>query len=351
MGIFMSIKNFLKKNNWKENPFSIVPVRKPSILVGLDEELQRTAAAIEFGGDTVIEGPYGAGKTSLLRCTETTLSDKAKPIYFPRPPKNEKELIWKIKTKLELDNDFEFYELYNIISDSPDDKIVLLVDEAQKLETDIAQFLQDLSDLENVVLVYAALDGFYIQRLPEIHKTLYDRVVEVITLELLTKEEIREMIKKRIEAAGGKDISPFTEKAIDLIAEHSQGAPREALKICSSAIIKAITTGRETIDEKIVDEVLSRKPSEVLNRIKSLGRREKEVMRIFISKSSITNRDIQAELKISSQAAYNILARLMEKELIEARETADSKKSKEYIPKEIVKRILTPEIAEQILTS
>ncbi|MHA1471322.1 MAG: hypothetical protein ACTSSP_12310 [Candidatus Asgardarchaeia archaeon] len=56
-------------------------------------------------------------------------------------------------------------------------------------------------------------------------------------------------------------------------------------------------------------------------------------------------------MKISSQAAYNILARLMEKELIEAKTSGTSSKVKEYIPKEIVKRVLTPEIADRILST
>ena len=57
---------------------------------------------------------------------------------------------------------------------------------------------------------------------------------------------------------------------------------------------------------------------------------------------------VRNELKVSSQAAYNILARLMEKELVEAKESDN--KGKIYVPKELVKRILSPEIVEKILS-
>ena len=165
-----------------------------------------------------------------------------------------------------------------------------------------------------------------------------------------TKDEIKEMIRRRIQSVGGVDFEPFSEEAVELIADHSQGAPREALKICSSAIIKAITTKKTVIDVSLVEEVISRRPSEILNKIKSLGRREKEVMRLFISRPTITNQDVRSELNISSQAAYNILARLMEKELIEPIQSGEGK-GNEYAPKELVKRVLTPDIAERILAT
>lgn len=351
-GVNMSIRKFLEKFGWVDNPFKIAPIRDPSILVGVDEELQRLQASVAFGGDVVIEGPYGAGKTSLLRCLETLTKKTDIPVYFPRPPVNVKGLIWSIQNALELEGtEMEFYEIYNNLATLEDQKLIILLDEAHRLSSDIAQYLQDLSDLETVVLVYAALDGFYIQHLPEIHRTLYDRVVEVINLSLLTTDEIKEMIIKRIKSVGGKGIEPFTEDALDLIAEASGGAPREALKICGTAIIKAITGKIEKIDRSVIEDVISRKPSEIINRIRQLGKREKEVLRIFVKKSAITNKDVQTELKISSQAAYNILARLMEKELIEAKASGTGSKVKEYIPKEIVKRVLTPEIADRILST
>ncbi|MHA1626594.1 MAG: AAA family ATPase [Candidatus Asgardarchaeia archaeon] len=345
--VCLSISKLLSRYKWSKNPFEIVPIRDPELLVGQDEELRRLEASVMFGGDCVVEGPYGAGKTSLLRCLETILSEEHIPVYFPRPPVNTRELSWKISNKFNIVESLEFYQIYDLIYSS-DKKVVLLVDEAHKLDPEIAPYLQDLSDLENTVIVYAALDGFYIQRLPEIHKTLYDRVVEVIGISLLTKEEVKEMIKRRIESVGGTDFYPFTEKAVEMIAEYSQGAPREALKICSSSLIRAIARGIEVIDGDIVQEVVSKRPSEVIRKIRTLGSREKEVMRLFLNREFLTNQDVRNELKVSSQAAYNILARLMEKELVEAKESDN--KGKIYVPKELVKRILSPEIVEKILS-
>ncbi|OYT60352.1 hypothetical protein B6U81_04830 [Thermoplasmatales archaeon ex4484_30] len=55
-----------------------------------------------------------------------------------------------------------------------------------------------------------------------------ERYIETIPLQMPEKEIIMEMIRKRIEDAGGKDFEPFGEKEIEKIVINSS-SPREIL--------------------------------------------------------------------------------------------------------------------------
>jgi DNA polymerase III delta prime subunit len=229
-----------------------------------------------------------------------------------------------------------------------DDRIILLIDEAHDLTMDVAKELRGLSDLENVSLIYSALPGFYLDKLPKILMTLHDRVQEVVHLDILSEEEVITAIKKRIEDVGGTGGVPFTEDAIQFIAKVSEGAPREAIKLCAAAVALAIRDSLGVIDVETVSAITSRRPSEIVRRLQRLGDREKQVMKLFVSHPVLTTNIVREELSLeSSQAAYNIVARLMEKELVISKETEG--RGNEYLPVGLVKRILTQEIANDVL--
>jgi len=337
---------WFQKMNWSKNPFQLSPIGKPDLVVGFDEEFQLLENYIRLGYDVIIEGPYGSGKTSLLLCLETLFKDNRLPIFFYAPPESVAELIAILSLELKLNDEISPQVLYHTLRRS-DDRIILLIDEAHDLNIDVAKMLRGLSDLDNISIIYSALNGFSFDKLPKILNTLADRVQEIIYLDLLSEEEVILAIKKRIEDVGGNEVSPFTNDAINFIAQISEGAPREAIKLCSAAIALAIRDSILEIDIDVLEKITRRRPSEIVRKIQRLGDREKQVIKLFVSHPIITTGLVKDELSVSSQASYNVIARLMEKELVISREAEG--RGNEYLPVGLVKRILTQELANDVL--
>jgi len=337
---------WFEKINWSKNPFQLSPIGKPDLVVGFDEEFQLLENYIRLGYDVIIEGPYGSGKTSLLLCLETIFKDNRLPIFFYAPPESVAELIQIISMELKLNDEVSPQVLYHKLRRS-DDKIILLIDEAHDLNFNVAKMLRGLSDLLNISIIYSALNGFSFDKLPKILNTLADRVQEIIYLDLLSEEEVILAIKKRIEDVGGNEVSPFTEDAIKFIAKVSEGAPREAIKLCSAAIALAIRDSIFEIGVDVLEKITRRRPSEIVRKLQRLGAREKQVIKLFVSHPVITTGLVKDELSVSSQASYNVIARLMEKKLVTSREAEG--RGNEYLPVGLVKRILTQEIVNDIL--
>lgn len=345
----MSSEEFewFQEMNWSKNPFQLSPVGKPDLVVGFDEEFQLLENYIRLGYDVIIEGPYGSGKTSLLLCLETLFKDNRLPIFFYAPPESVAELIQIISMELKFDGEISPQVLYHTLRRS-DDRIILLIDEAHDLNIYVAKMLRGLSDLDNISIIYSALNGFSFDKLPKILNTLADRVQEIIYLDLLSEEEVILAIKKRIEDVGGNyEVSPFTDDALNFIAQVSEGAPREAIKLCSAAIAIAIRDSITEIDVDVLEKITRRRPSEIVRKLQRLGDREKQVIKLFVSHPVITTGLVKDELSVSSQASYNVIARLMEKELVTSREAEG--RGNEYLPIGLVKRILTQEIANDVL--
>jgi len=93
--------------------------------------------------------------------------------------------------------------------------------------------------------------------------TLYDRATTVIELKSLGKDESLELIQKRIFAAGGKNLDPFTTKALIEIYERSSGFPRSILRLCNNAVLYAIKNNKFLIDQQCVLEYLNQNKSQI----------------------------------------------------------------------------------------
>ncbi|MHA2062112.1 MAG: hypothetical protein ACW963_07480, partial [Candidatus Sifarchaeia archaeon] len=166
-----------------------------------------------------------------------------------------------------------------------------------------------LSDLDNISIIYSALNGFSFDKLPKILNTLADRVQEIIYLDLLSEEEVKLAIKKRIADADGNGFSPFTEDAIRYIAKVSEGAPREAIKVCAAAIALAIRDSLLEIGIDVLEKITKRRSSEIVRKIQRLGDREKQVIKLFVSHPVITTGLVKDELseRILTQESLSFL--------------------------------------------
>jgi len=249
-----NVEDWLRQMNWKENPFTLKI--QPSLFVGYRNEIKKIAIHLREGHKVaMVTGSTGSGKTTFLRFIENQVRDEYKILYMSKPPKIDDlveiflekfkptffEKLFKRKVKL---HDLHVY----LNKKLKGGKLLVLVAEAHEADIDVLEWLRTLCDqVDSMQMILAGLptiDDILRKNL----ETLRSRVVTKIELITLNREYTRELIRRRIESVGGRDILPFTENVIDEIYKKTGGFPREVLKICNDLIQRAIEDGRFQID-------------------------------------------------------------------------------------------------------
>jgi hypothetical protein len=153
-------------------------------------------------------------------------------------------------------------------------------------------------------------------------------------LDALNKENTTELIKRRIEAAGGAGTKPFTELALDKIYERTGGFPREVLKFCDRLTKTAVEKNLETIDLSHIEEhkemglpevrlqepvvtFIPKPPSD--EQLRNLPLKQRKILEILSKKDWLIPTAIAEELGLTAyksrghaiRSVNNILTRLM----------------------------------------
>jgi len=140
-----------------------------------------------------------------------------------------------------------------------DERVILIVDEAQGLKPELLEEIRLLSNLETSrsKLLQIVLLGQ-----PELDKTLsqpgFRQLRQRINLRYhlppLSEKETKEYIVKRMRIAGAKE-PIFTEKAIKEIYLKSGGTPRLINILCDNALLNGYALDQKMVGEKSVKEV------------------------------------------------------------------------------------------------
>ncbi len=242
---------------WNSNPFTLEI--KPELFVGYEEKIDKLISSISNGDKFIsVIGPTGAGKTTLLKWLE----ERYFSIYFPKPPSNKKEIV-----DLFYDGPLKygfFSKLFkkekNIFSIPKEfnkrykgKRFLILLDEAHESEKYILEWFRSITDqIENCTLILAALPIFLENKAKGL-ETLFHRITFQVYLDSLSKEEMIELIKKRISSVGGNGIEPFTLEVIEKIYSYTGGFPREVIKICNELVKLAIEHDKYVIDSSLFD--------------------------------------------------------------------------------------------------
>lgn len=241
------------KWGWRKNPFTLDI--HPELFTGYRKEVKSILEKINArSGHVLVTGPLGVGKTTLLRWLSSHLASDFMAVYVSRPPQEFRELIKLIVQNMNLGtknlDDYDVYHLDNLRRKAGKN-LVILLDEAHEFTIEIERPLRTLGDLDGVKLVMAGLPETSDKFKNEI-RPLYERLVLSIALRRLETEDLKDLIKARIENAGGEGFHPFTADALDKLFELSGGIPRVAVKICDWAVTKAITDGEDKINAEFL---------------------------------------------------------------------------------------------------
>lgn len=229
--------------------------------------LSRLENMIEWReGLSVLEGPIGAGKTTLARrlyelCMQ---NDSLEPVYihtasYPTPAAALRDIVnhFRLDSSRAYLDKLRDFEKYLISLRKQDRNPVLIIDDAQLMSANSLQPIQDFLNFD----VTSKLIQIILFGQQEIHRNfsrnpaLLDRVVFWHRLGPLTYAETVRMIQFRLTVAGR--FKPlFSDRAIELLYEATKGVPRPLMIICNETLHTLAETGRFEADEAEVRQAI-----------------------------------------------------------------------------------------------
>jgi type II secretory pathway predicted ATPase ExeA len=147
---------------------------------------------------------------------------------------------------------------------SKNNNVVLIIDEAQNLKTQILEELRILSNLETEK---EKLFQMILVGQPELReklaspnlKQLRQRIGVRFHIMPLSNSEISEYIYHRLKVAGSGGDIKFSDDAIEMIYKYSGGIPRLINVVCDKALLSAYVVETKYIDavniEKCINEI------------------------------------------------------------------------------------------------
>ncbi len=254
----------------KQAPFAITP--DPSFVYlsgGHQEALAHLLYGVGQGGGggfVQLTGEVGTGKTTLCRCLLEQLDENTHIALILNPLLNPEELIEAILHELRLDDlllgshkqRLDRLNQYLLDAHAADERVVVIIDEAQNLPPETLEQLRLLTNLETNTdkLLQIILLGQ-----PELRdllarndlRQLSQRITARFHLTPLNQDETAAYVKHRLAVAGGASShNPFTKAALKTIFKESTGIPRLINTISDRAMLAAYSAEKNSIDSVLV---------------------------------------------------------------------------------------------------
>ncbi len=235
--------------------------------------LRRLEIAIRLRrGLSLILGDVGTGKTTLSRTLLQAFENENDFIFHMiLSPSFKSEFqfllslvkMFKIMPAFKSTLDFkEALEKYLFQKGAEENKtIILLIDEGQKITLENLEVLRTLLNYEtNEYKLLQLVIMAQVELLPRIKRirNFMDRIALKYTINTLDEIETKEMIEFRLRQAGynGWD-RLFTDGAIKLIYQFTQGYPRRIAMLSHNALETVIMKDRSIVDEEIINGLIA----------------------------------------------------------------------------------------------
>ncbi len=257
--------------NLAEQPFGVTP---DSRFLYLGPQHREALASLVYGtesnrGFLALIAKPGMGKTSLLYHFLGYLRDKARTAFVFRTDCDSREFIRHVLIDLGIEvAGMDLPEMHEALNRLLTDEMragrrfVLVVDEAQNLEEKVLESIRLLSNFETpwmklMQIVLAGQPQLADRLASPSMAQLRQRVSIVMRIEPFTPKEVDAYIDHRLWIGGCDRPSLFTADARKLIAEHSEGIPRNISNLCFNALSLGCALKRKTIDRDVILEVIS----------------------------------------------------------------------------------------------
>jgi general secretion pathway protein A len=262
-----SIQMYLNHYNLTLKPFEESPDPRffwPS------EKHKEALACFKYGiqenkAFLLLNGDIGTGKTSLINfflldndmdAIVATIPDPDLSILdFFRLLSKQFNINIFFNTKGDFLNQFEPF-LYNTFSEQK--KVLLIIDEAQRLNQQLLEQIRLLSNIERkdvkLINIFFVGQNEVIDIIKdEKNKALRQRLSVHYTIEPLTEPETQEYIKYRLRFAGS-ETEIFSSEAVHEIFSFSKGYPRLINIICDRSLLTGYVSETKKITRAIVKQ-------------------------------------------------------------------------------------------------
>lgn len=263
-----------------ENPFSIAP--DPRYLY-LSEQHREALAHLLYGiagdgGFVLLTGEVGTGKTTICRCLLEQLPKDCDVAFIFNPKLTVVELLSTICDEFNIgyppatQSIKVFVDLINqylLNAHAQSRKALLIIDEAQNLQSDVLEQIRLLTNLEThqrkllQVILLGQPELRYQLAQPKLRQ-LAQRVIARYHLGALDRREVAAYVYHRLNVAGSRR-PLFPASTLTHLHRLSGGIPRLINVLCDRALLGCYVQGKESVDKATLAtaarEVFGKPPS------------------------------------------------------------------------------------------
>lgn len=248
----------------KELPFSIAP--DPRYLY-MSNQHQEALAHLVYGinsegGFVVLTGEVGTGKTTVCRCLLEQIPENCDIAFILNPKLTVEELLATVCDELGISHP-EGNTSIKVFVDRINDflldahargrKTVLIIEEAQNLNTEVLEQVRLLTNLETnqrklmQIIMLGQPEFREMLSRPELRQ-LAQRVTARYHLGSLSRKEVAAYVNHRL-AVAGTHSKLFPDSTIGKLYRLSGGIPRLINLLCDRALLGAYVQGQDRIDK------------------------------------------------------------------------------------------------------
>jgi general secretion pathway protein A len=270
-GSWASESELLEYYQLREEPFADTP--DPRYLY-LSSTHRRALGSLVYGieaarGFLALTGEPGVGKTTLLFLLLKRLKQSARTAFVFQTLCDPREFLLYLLADLGIgaagqDLASMQQQLRDVVAEEAraGRRVVLIIDEAQHLESPAFEFMQQLSDPEGTkagsLQVLFSGHPRLADKLARPALTRFKEQVRILAqLDRLDAGESDRYIDHRLRMAGYSGSQLFTSDAREVIARCSEGIPRKINNICFNALIRGYARKQESIDSALVRDALA----------------------------------------------------------------------------------------------
>jgi len=253
--------------NLKVKPFQITTDPK---FLWLGEKHKEALATLKYGilenkGFLLLTGDVGTGKTVLIHGLMKIIDIAAIVATVPDPGLSSIDFFNFLAEEFKMNRRFESKGAFLIHlkhflhkASASDKKVLLIVDEAQRLNHELLEQIRLLSNIELdnrklINIFFVGQSEFNKMINAERNKAVRQRITVSYHIDPLTQQETREYINHRLKVAGcNREL--FKPEAVRKVYAFSHGYPRLVNIICDHALLTGYSVGKKIIDAGVIKE-------------------------------------------------------------------------------------------------